>query len=195
MNYRKTWSQQENVSKQWEKHPAFRFEGDIFPFWEKENPKCSHLQDIMFIVRLALHAPSCTANISGFSAVFLPEGCLQNREFCKNSQFFLVQKQLKTFRWSSRIFLRSDVYYWNISWLLPAGGEWERAAGAVGQPVVSPRIGQQVLPQGPTLCEGFVGFSFWMCFVHFLNFLLGFQSLYKKDSSLKLTEFNICPCS
>lgn len=55
------------------KNPAFRFEG------EKENPKCSHLQDIVFMVRLAMHAPSCTANVSDYNAIFLHEECLQNR--------------------------------------------------------------------------------------------------------------------
>lgn len=45
---------------------------------EKENSKCSCLQDIVFMVRLALYAPSCIANVSGFNAIFLPEECLWN---------------------------------------------------------------------------------------------------------------------
>lgn len=55
-------------------------------------------------------------------------------------------------------------------WLALAGEEGDRETSAVSRSIVNPRIGWLVLPQGPILCEDFVGLSFWMCFFAFSYF-------------------------
>lgn len=71
----------------------------------------------------------------------------------------------------------------------------ERPAGAVGQPRVSPRLEWQVPYARTPNSANALCFQAAECGIqHFLPFLLGIQSLCKNVSSLKLIEFNSCPC-